>query len=115
MKNCLWGTIIFTTVVKEGFNIVATSFHGDGGAMITEEYANANLSKAALKRGILHDGYYYYGDIEIPLYETPECWREVFPGSLNVGAMLLKHLTKYYTDYLAEVSTITFNKEKVEV
>ena len=73
MANSPWGHIDYSTVFAPGFKSVGTSGHG--GIMITEKFAEANLSEAAQEQGEWYGGYLCYEEdcsYAIPFWELLE-------------------------------------------
>ena len=113
MTGSPWGTIDNSTVYAPGFKSVGTPGHG--GIMITQTFANANLSEAARKRGERYGEYLCYEEdckYAIPFLELLEQYGDKMYAHCNQDwdygtqekrrAELIITLSHYYPDYLLE-------------
>jgi len=103
-----WGSIQHRETFTRGFSSVSTAGHG--GFMLSEKFAEQNLTEAALKCGIKYGGYYCYEedcDYAIPAFELPKYWNEIFkyaPKYIKNDPYnyLWKTLSTWNTEYLLE-------------
>jgi len=108
-----WGGIdeYGTTEFVFGISQVMTGSHG--GIRIPVQFAEENMSDAAINRGVLFGGYLYYEEDcawAIPVYDLRKYWdvmiRMKFPHSYSSAGELeesvLETLRRDFPDYLAE-------------
>ena len=108
-QNTPWGKAQNQTKLAKGVTWVSTSRHG--GMMVSEGYANRNLSIAARKRALRYGKYYCYEEDDawmIPAWELPQVWDELFkymePSNYKERKLyLLEGLSRWNADYLLDI------------
>jgi len=113
-RSTPWGTSQHSINHCRGFSTVSTASHG--GMMVSPKAAEKYLSKAAIKRALIHEstGYLCYEedcDILIVFFDAKEIQKKLFKGipffesksQEEIDKHLIKSLTLYNLDYLKEM------------
>lgn len=104
--NTPWGMSDYRIQYARGFWEVKTPNHG--GFMVSKGFAEKNLSKAAIKRGMEFGNYLCFEedcDYAIIVFELMQYWDQIFTedNPQKIYNQTLKSLSRWNSDYLQEM------------